>query len=104
MGGSDAEHHLISYRQFLSHTAHIRVLANELGQRKISVNAVEPGPVATDIFLKGKSEELIASIAKMAPFERIAEADDIVGIVAFLAGRGGAWINGQVIRASGGYV
>jgi hypothetical protein len=51
VGGSDAEDHLISYRQFLSHTAHIRVLANELGQRKISVNAVAPGPVAADLFL-----------------------------------------------------
>ena len=81
-----------------------RVLANELGQRKISVNAVAPGPVATDLFLKGKSDELIASIAKMAPFGRLGEADDIVGVVAFLAGRDGGWINGQVVRANGGYI
>ncbi len=80
-----------------------RVLANELGQRKISVNAVAPGPVATDLFVKGKSEELIANIAKMAPFGRIGEVSDIVGVVAFLVGPEGGWVNGQIIRVNGGY-
>jgi 3-oxoacyl-[acyl-carrier protein] reductase len=80
-----------------------RVLANELGQRKITVNAVAPGPVATDLFLNGKSEELIAAIGKMAPLGRLGEVDDIVGVVSFLAGREGGWINGQVIRVNGGY-
>jgi 3-oxoacyl-[acyl-carrier protein] reductase len=80
-----------------------RVLANELGSRRITVNAVAPGPVATDMFLQGKSEELIAAIAKMAPLGRIGEVDDIVGVVSLLAGRDGGWINGQVIRVNGGY-
>ena len=80
-----------------------RVLANELGPRNITVNAVAPGPVATDLFLQGKSEELIASISKMAPLGRIGEVEDIVGIVSFLAGPEGGWINGQVIRVNGGY-
>jgi 3-oxoacyl-[acyl-carrier protein] reductase len=80
-----------------------RVLANELGQRKITVNAVAPGPVATELFLKGKSEELIAEIAKMGPLGRIGEVDDIVGVVAFLVGRAGGWVNGQIIRVNGGY-
>jgi 3-oxoacyl-[acyl-carrier protein] reductase len=80
-----------------------RVLANELGPRKITVNAVAPGPVATELFLKGKSEELIANIAKMAPLARLGEVDDIVGIVSFLAGPQGGWVNGQVIRVNGGY-
>jgi 3-oxoacyl-[acyl-carrier protein] reductase len=64
---------------------------------------VAPGPVATDLFLQGKSEELIASISKMAPLGRIGEVEDVVGIVSFLAGREGGWINGQVIRVNGGY-
>jgi 3-oxoacyl-[acyl-carrier protein] reductase len=80
-----------------------RVLANELGPRNITVNAVAPGPVATPLFLHGKSAELIATISKMAPLGRIGEVEDIVGIVAFLAGREGGWINGQVIRVNGGY-
>jgi 3-oxoacyl-[acyl-carrier protein] reductase len=80
-----------------------RVLANELGPRKITVNAVAPGPVATELFLNGKSEELIANIAKMAPLARLGEVDDIVGIVSFLAGPEGGWVNGQIIRVNGGY-
>src|ERR1700723_5124 len=80
-----------------------RVLANELGQRKITVNAVAPGPVATELFLKGKSDELITEIAKMGPLGRIGEVDDIVGVVAFLVGRAGGWVNGQIIRVNGGY-
>ncbi len=80
-----------------------RVLANELGPRRITVNAVAPGPVATELFLNGKSEELIAAISKMAPLGRIGEVDDIVGIVSFLAGPEGGWINGQVLRVNGGY-
>jgi 3-oxoacyl-[acyl-carrier protein] reductase len=80
-----------------------RVLANELGPCKITVNAVAPGPVATELFLNGKSEELIANIAKMAPLARLGEVDDIVGIVSFLAGPEGGWVNGQIIRVNGGY-
>ncbi len=81
-----------------------RVLANELGSRKITVNAVAPGPVATALFLKGKSDDDIAAMGKMVPFGRIGEADDIVGVVSFLAGPEAGWINGQVIRVNGGFV
>ena len=80
-----------------------RVLANELGQRKITVNAVAPGPVATELFLQGKSEEQIAGIAKLAPLGRIGEVADIVGIVSFLVGPEGGWVNGQVLRVNGGF-
>ena len=81
-----------------------RVLAKELCQRKITVNAVAPGPVATELFLKGKSEEMIANIAKMNPLGRIGEVSDIVGIVAFLAGSEGGWVNGQILRVNGGFI
>jgi len=80
-----------------------RVLANELGQRKITVNAVAPGPVATELFLKGKSEEQIAGIGKLAPLGRIGEVTDIVGMVSFLVGPEGGWVNGQVLRVNGGF-
>ena len=80
-----------------------RVLANELGQRKITVNAVAPGPVATELFLKGKSEEQIAGIGKLAPLGRIGEVADIVGMVSFLVGPEGGWVNGQVLRVNGGF-
>jgi 3-oxoacyl-[acyl-carrier protein] reductase len=71
--------------------------------RNITVNAVAPGPVATELFLKGKSEEQLAAMAKMAPLERIGQVDDIAGVVSFLAGPDGSWVNGQVLRANGGF-
>lgn len=80
-----------------------RVLANELGQRKITVNAVSPGPVATELFLKGKSEEQLGAMAKMVPLGRIGEVDDIQGVVAFLVSKDAGWINGQVLRVNGGF-
>ncbi|WP_342051374.1 MULTISPECIES: SDR family oxidoreductase [unclassified Cupriavidus] len=79
-----------------------QVLAQELRGREISVNAVAPGPVATELFLHGKTPELIERMTKMNPLERLAQPDDIARVVAFLAGPEGAWINGQVIRANGG--
>lgn len=80
------------------------VVAKELGPRGITVNVVAPGPVATALFLDGKSDELIAQIAKMNPFGRLGEPDDIARVVSFLASPDGGWVNGQVIRANGGVV
>jgi len=79
-----------------------QVLAQEMRGRGIRVNAVAPGPVATELFLTGKSPELLERMAKMNPLERLAEPEDIARVVAFLAGPEGAWINGQVVRANGG--
>ena len=79
-----------------------QVLAQELRGRGIRVNAVAPGPVATELFLNGKSPELLERMAKMNPLERLAEPEDIARVVAFLAGPEGGWINGQVVRANGG--
>jgi 3-oxoacyl-[acyl-carrier protein] reductase len=80
------------------------VLSNELRGRSITVNAVAPGPVATDLFLSGKSPELIEHIAKMNPLERLGTPQDIASAIAFLVGPDGSWINGQVLRANGGMV
>jgi 3-oxoacyl-[acyl-carrier protein] reductase len=80
------------------------VLANELRGRNITVNVVAPGPTGTDLFLTGKSPELIDRLSKLAPLERLGQPADIAGVVAFLAGPDGGWINGQVIRANGGIV
>ena len=80
------------------------IMAKEMRGRSITVNAVAPGPTATDLFLNGKSEELIARMAKMNPLERLGSPEEIAAAVSFLAGPDGAWINGQVLRANGGMV
>jgi 3-oxoacyl-[acyl-carrier protein] reductase len=80
------------------------VLAKELRGRSITVNAVAPGPTATDLFLNGKSPELIERMSKMNPLERLGAPEDIAAAVAFLVGADGSWINGQVLRANGGVV
>ncbi|MBY4770174.1 SDR family oxidoreductase [Burkholderia ambifaria] len=79
-----------------------QVLAQEMRGRGISVNAVAPGPVATELFLDGKSPEQVDRLAKMNPLERLGQPADIAGVVAFLAGPDGAWVNGQILRANGG--
>lgn len=80
------------------------ILAKELRGRAITVNAVAPGPTATDLFLEGKSPELVERLAKATPLERLATTEDIAAAVSFLAGPDGGWINGQVLRANGGLV
>jgi 3-oxoacyl-[acyl-carrier protein] reductase len=80
------------------------VLANELRGHNITVNAVAPGPTATELFLKGKPQAVIDHLAKLAPLERLGQPADIAAVVAFLAGPDGAWVNGQVLRANGGII
>lgn len=81
----------------------VRVLANELRGRGITVNAVAPGPVATELFFEGKSEEQISQITKMAPLERLGQPEDIARVVSFLLSADGEWVNAQVVRANGGF-
>jgi 3-oxoacyl-[acyl-carrier protein] reductase len=80
------------------------ILSKELRGRNITVNAVAPGPVTTELFLNGKSPELVERMAKMNPMERLGTPDDIASVVSFLVGPDGGWINGQVLRANGGMV
>jgi len=80
------------------------VLAKELRGRNITVNAVAPGPTATDLFLKGKPQDVVDRMAKMAPLERLGQPSDIADVVSFLAGPDAAWVNGQVLRVNGGII
>jgi 3-oxoacyl-[acyl-carrier protein] reductase len=80
------------------------ILSKEMRGRNITVNAVAPGPVGTELFLNGKSQELIDHMAKMNPLQRLGTPQDIAATVSFLAGPDGGWINGQVLRANGGMV
>lgn len=80
------------------------ILAKELGSRKITVNAIAPGPVATRLFLADKTEDQIAQITRMIPLGRLAEPEDIAAAVTMLIGPDSHWITGQVIRANGGAI
>jgi 3-oxoacyl-[acyl-carrier protein] reductase len=68
------------------------------------VNAVAPGTVTTELFLHGKSEEQIQNFAKMPPLERLGQPEDIARVVSLLVGPDSAWVNGQILRANGGWV
>lgn len=81
-----------------------RVLAKEMGGRNITVNSVAPGPVDTELFQDGKTEEQIQQMAQMAAFGRIGKVEDIADAVAFLASDDARWITGQVIHVNGGYL
>ncbi len=80
------------------------ILAKELGPRGITVNAIAPGPVATELFLKDKDATTIEAIRRMNPFGRLGEVEDIARVVSLLVDPDGGWINGQVVRANGGVI
>jgi 3-oxoacyl-[acyl-carrier protein] reductase len=82
----------------------VHVLANELRGRNVTVNAVAPGPVATELlFQSGTTDAEIDQLRTLTPLERLGQPEDIASVVSFLAGPDGAWINAQVLRANGGF-
>lgn len=79
-----------------------RILTKDLGPKGITVNAVAPGPIATEMFFQGKSQELIDTIAGFSPLGRLGKPEEIAALAAFLAGPTSSWVSGQVIGANGG--
>lgn len=79
-----------------------RVFAKEIGSKGITVNSVLPGPIKTELFLNGKSDELISRIASLSAFNRIGEIEDIIPIILFLSSNDSQWITGQNIGINGG--
>ena len=80
-----------------------RVFAKEMGSRKITVNSVSPGPINTELFTQGKTEETIARLASMSAFNRIGETDDIAKVISFLVSDEAQWITAQNIGVNGGF-
>jgi 3-oxoacyl-[acyl-carrier protein] reductase len=80
------------------------ILARELRGKNITVNAVAPGPTATDLFFDANDQAAIDRLAKQPPLERLGTPEDIAQVVAFLASPAGHWVNGQVLRANGGII
>jgi 3-oxoacyl-[acyl-carrier protein] reductase len=80
-----------------------RVAARELGSRRITVNALRPGPTRTRLFLEGKTPEMIAHFAGQTALGRLGEPEDAAHVVAFLTSDEGGWVTGQAFAANGGY-
>lgn len=84
--------------------AFTQIFAKELRGRNICVNAIAPGPTATDLFFNDKSEQQISALTTQAPLERLGNPQDIANVVAFLVSEQGRWINGQTLRVNGGII
>ena len=80
-----------------------RVFSKEVGARNITVNSISPGPVNTELFTAGKSEEVINRLASMSAFDRIGEPVDVARVVSFLVSEEASWVTGQNIGANGGF-
>jgi 3-oxoacyl-[acyl-carrier protein] reductase len=82
----------------------VRSMAKEIAPRRVRVNAVAPGPVDTELFRAGKTEEAKQKSAALSPFNRIGTPAEVASVVAFLASDQASWIHGQVVQPNGGMV
>lgn len=82
----------------------VRSMAKELAPRKVRVNAVAPGPVDTDLFHAGKTEEGKRRSAALSPLDRVGKPEEIAELIAFLVSSKASWIDGQVLQPNGAMV
>lgn len=82
----------------------VRSMSKELAGRKVRVNAVAPGPVDTDLFRAGKTDEMKARSAAMSPLNRIGRPEEIADVVAFVVSDKASWVTGQVLQPNGGLI
>lgn len=80
------------------------ILARELRGRDVTVNAVAPGPTATDFFFAANDHESVERAAAQSPLGRLGTSEDVAELIAFLVGPQGHWVNGQVVQTNGGVV
>ena len=78
-----------------------RVMSKDVARKGITVNTVAPGPTGTELFYKGKNEQVLKMIAGQSPFNRFGEPEEIADAMAFLSGHESRWVSGQVLRVNG---
>ncbi|ANF95531.1 SDR family oxidoreductase [Paenibacillus bovis] len=81
-----------------------RQLAKEVAVKQITINAIAPGPVNTELFNEGKTGQQIEALRKSAALGRIGEPEDIANVIEFLVSGKSQWITGQTIRVNGGFI
>lgn len=79
-----------------------RVMSKDLLSKGICVNAVAPGPTGTELFYRGKSEQVLKMIAGLSPAGRIGKPEEIAEAIVWLCGASSSWVSGQVVKANGG--
>lgn len=79
-----------------------RALAKDMGKRNILVNCVSPGPIGTELFYEGKSEQMVKMVSGLSPQGRIGTPEEVAEVVGFLSGPESRWVMGQNIRINGG--
>lgn len=79
-----------------------RGLSKDLARKGITVNCCAPGPTATALFLNGKSEQLLKTIAGFNPQNKIGTPEDVADVVAFLSSPAASWVSGQTLYTNGG--
>ncbi|XVF42092.1 hypothetical protein PTKIN_Ptkin01aG0332300 [Pterospermum kingtungense] len=82
----------------------VKILAKELKGSGITANCVSPGPIATDLYLRSATEEMVQRAIDECPHGRLGQSEDVAPVVGFLATDASEWVNGQVILVNGGYV
>ncbi|KAH9939069.1 NAD-P-binding protein [Epithele typhae] len=81
-----------------------RVLAKDLGQKGITTNVVAPGPIDTDLFRNGTTEQEVAFTENLHPAKRLGQAEEVAKVVDFLVSLEASWVNGQTLMVNGGFV
>ncbi|KAH8901041.1 NAD(P)-binding protein [Thozetella sp. PMI_491] len=79
-----------------------RLLSKDYAKKGITVNAIAPGPTSSELFLNGKTEQVLNFIKAQNPFGKIGEPADQANVVAFLASEQSSWMSGQIVRVNGG--
>ncbi len=82
----------------------VRARAKELSPRGVRVNAVAPGPVDTELFRAGKTDEMKARSAALSPFNRVGQPQEVAEAVAFVVSPRASWVQGQIVQPNGGMV